>query len=141
MCRYRFDLSVEEAAELARRSIYHATFRDGASGGVASGMILPLPLFSITYNGCTAWKEERRVLSIYFFFLSFFTKIVVACFDSNGHLWFLLWGCFSLPCWAKWMEETVGWWCWRASLPLLPSWSSSSGAWNDRSAHCLNWSY
>lgn len=30
-------MSVEEAAELARRSIYHATFRDGASGGVASG--------------------------------------------------------------------------------------------------------
>jgi len=35
--RYRYDMSVEEAAELARRSIYHATFRDGASGGVASG--------------------------------------------------------------------------------------------------------
>lgn len=35
---YRYDLSVEEAAELGRRAIYHATFRDGASGGVASGM-------------------------------------------------------------------------------------------------------
>lgn len=35
--RYRYDMSVEEAAELARRAIYHATFRDGASGGVASG--------------------------------------------------------------------------------------------------------
>ncbi|KAH0933242.1 LOW QUALITY PROTEIN: hypothetical protein HID58_010359 [Brassica napus] len=34
---YKFDMSVEEASELARRSIYHATFRDGASGGVASG--------------------------------------------------------------------------------------------------------
>jgi 20S proteasome subunit beta 5 len=31
---YRFDLSVEEAVELGRRSIYHATHRDGASGGV-----------------------------------------------------------------------------------------------------------
>lgn len=40
LSRYRFDLSVEEAAELARRAIYHATFRDGASGGVASGMLL-----------------------------------------------------------------------------------------------------
>lgn len=38
--RYRYDLSVEEAAELARRAIYHATFRDGASGGVASGIPL-----------------------------------------------------------------------------------------------------
>ncbi|PWA41775.1 nucleophile aminohydrolase (Ntn hydrolases) superfamily protein [Artemisia annua] len=33
---YRYDMTVDEAAELARRSIYHATFRDGASGGVAS---------------------------------------------------------------------------------------------------------
>lgn len=32
-------MSVEEAAELARRAIYHATFRDGASGGVASGIL------------------------------------------------------------------------------------------------------
>ncbi|KAK3040820.1 hypothetical protein RJ639_029164 [Escallonia herrerae] len=36
---YRYDMTIEEAAELARRSIYHATFRDGASGGVASGML------------------------------------------------------------------------------------------------------
>ncbi|GJZ18405.1 probable LRR receptor-like serine/threonine-protein kinase isoform X1 [Tanacetum coccineum] len=35
--RYHFDMTVDEAAELARRSIYHATFRDGARGGVASG--------------------------------------------------------------------------------------------------------
>eukprot|EP00932_Pfiesteria_piscicida_P015660 SRR837773.282.p3 GENE.SRR837773.282~~SRR837773.282.p3 ORF type:complete len:128 (+),score=52.52 SRR837773.282:51-386(+) len=31
---YRHDLSVEEAVELGRRAIYHATHRDGASGGV-----------------------------------------------------------------------------------------------------------
>lgn len=30
-------MSIDEAVELARRSIYHATFRDGASGGVVSG--------------------------------------------------------------------------------------------------------
>mmetsp|Transcript_38784 Transcript_38784/g.110646 ORF Transcript_38784/g.110646 Transcript_38784/m.110646 type:complete len:283 (+) Transcript_38784:88-936(+) len=30
---YRWDLPVEEAVELGRRSIYHATHRDGASGG------------------------------------------------------------------------------------------------------------
>ena len=30
-------MSIEEAGELGRRAIYHATFRDGASGGVASG--------------------------------------------------------------------------------------------------------
>lgn len=31
---YKWDLSVEEAVELGRRSIYHATHKDGASGGV-----------------------------------------------------------------------------------------------------------
>jgi hypothetical protein len=35
---YRFSMSVEEAAELARRAIYGATFRDAASGGCVSGM-------------------------------------------------------------------------------------------------------
>ena len=30
---YRWDLGVEEAYELARRAIYHATFRDAMSGG------------------------------------------------------------------------------------------------------------
>ncbi|XP_028127074.1 proteasome subunit beta type-5-like isoform X1 [Camellia sinensis] len=44
---YRYDMSVEEAAELARRSIYHATFRDGASGGVAS----------VYYVGPNGWKK------------------------------------------------------------------------------------
>ncbi|XP_020587214.1 proteasome subunit beta type-5-like isoform X2 [Phalaenopsis equestris] len=44
---YRFDLSIEEAAELARRAIYHATFRDGASGGVAS----------VYYVGPDGWKK------------------------------------------------------------------------------------
>lgn len=31
---YKFNLTVEEGVELGRRSIYHATHRDGASGGV-----------------------------------------------------------------------------------------------------------
>jgi 20S proteasome subunit beta 5 len=33
---YRHDLSVDEAHDLAKKSIYHATFRDGASGGRVS---------------------------------------------------------------------------------------------------------
>ncbi|RXH85494.1 hypothetical protein DVH24_009315 [Malus domestica] len=45
--RYRYDMSVEEAAELARRAIYHATFRDGASGGVAS----------VYHVGPNGWKK------------------------------------------------------------------------------------
>ncbi|MBA0631212.1 hypothetical protein Godav_003227 [Gossypium davidsonii] len=44
---YRYDMSVEEAAELARRAIYHATFRDGASGGVAS----------VYHVGPNGWKK------------------------------------------------------------------------------------
>ena len=35
-------MTVEEASELARRAIYHATYRDGASGGVVSGMLFYL---------------------------------------------------------------------------------------------------
>jgi 20S proteasome subunit beta 5 len=34
---YKYDMSVEEACELGRRSIYHATFRDAMSGGRVSG--------------------------------------------------------------------------------------------------------
>lgn len=37
-------MSIEEASELARRAIYHATFRDGASGGVASGILPFCPI-------------------------------------------------------------------------------------------------
>ncbi|ORC93017.1 proteasome beta 5 subunit [Trypanosoma theileri] len=33
---YRNDLTVEEACDLARRSIFHATYRDGASGGIVT---------------------------------------------------------------------------------------------------------
>ena len=33
---YRWDMSVEEACELGRRAIYHATFRDAFSGGTIS---------------------------------------------------------------------------------------------------------
>ncbi|OWM76201.1 hypothetical protein CDL15_Pgr009847 [Punica granatum] len=44
---YRYDMSVEEAAELARRAIYHATYRDGASGGVAS----------VYHVGPNGWKK------------------------------------------------------------------------------------
>jgi len=40
-------MSVDEAAELARRAIYHATFRDGASGGVSS----------VYYVGANGWKK------------------------------------------------------------------------------------
>ena len=34
---YRPDLNDEQAYELGRRAIYHATFRDAASGGVIRG--------------------------------------------------------------------------------------------------------
>jgi 20S proteasome subunit beta 5 len=33
---YKYDLSAEEAIDLARRAIYHATFRDAYSGGVVN---------------------------------------------------------------------------------------------------------
>ena len=58
-------MSVEEAAELARRAIYHATFRDGASGGVVSGM---LPLSSAC-NPILYLKICRSVLVLSMCFL------------------------------------------------------------------------
>lgn len=33
---FRYDMSVEEAIELGKRAIYHATYRDAASGGVCN---------------------------------------------------------------------------------------------------------
>jgi len=44
---YKWDLSVDDAVELARRSIYHATFRDAVSGGTVS-------VYHVTENG---WKK------------------------------------------------------------------------------------
>eukprot|EP00252_Welwitschia_mirabilis_P020356 TRINITY_DN4973_c0_g1_i1.p1 TRINITY_DN4973_c0_g1~~TRINITY_DN4973_c0_g1_i1.p1 ORF type:complete len:269 (-),score=67.83 TRINITY_DN4973_c0_g1_i1:195-1001(-) len=44
---YKWEMSIEEAAELGRRAIYHATFRDAASGGVAS----------VYYVGPEGWKK------------------------------------------------------------------------------------
>lgn len=37
---YRWDLTDEEAYDLGRRAIYHATHRDSASGGLVRGKIL-----------------------------------------------------------------------------------------------------
>jgi len=44
---YRFNMSVEEAGELARRAIYGATFRDAASGGCVS----------VYHVGPDGWKK------------------------------------------------------------------------------------
>lgn len=40
MCKnsyYRYDMTVEEAIELGKRAILHATHRDAYSGGVNNG--------------------------------------------------------------------------------------------------------
>lgn len=44
---YRWDLPLQEAIELGRRAIYHATFRDAASGGTVS-------VYHVTEEG---WKK------------------------------------------------------------------------------------
>ncbi|CAK0786211.1 Proteasome subunit beta type-5-B [Coccomyxa viridis] len=46
---YSWDMSVEDAIELGRRSIYHATFRDAVSGGTVS-------VYHVTADG---WKKVR----------------------------------------------------------------------------------
>lgn len=46
VCCHQRDMTDEEAIELGRRSIYHATFRDAVSGGTVSGAPpSPPPLF------------------------------------------------------------------------------------------------
>eukprot|EP00270_Netrium_digitus_P015731 TRINITY_DN5564_c0_g1_i2.p1 TRINITY_DN5564_c0_g1~~TRINITY_DN5564_c0_g1_i2.p1 ORF type:complete len:275 (+),score=59.02 TRINITY_DN5564_c0_g1_i2:105-929(+) len=46
---YRYDLTEEEAIELGRRAIYHATFRDAASGGTVS----------VYHIGADGWKKVK----------------------------------------------------------------------------------
>jgi len=51
---YDWNLSVEEAAELGKRSIYHATHRDGASGGVVR-------VYHVHADGWTKLEEGADV--------------------------------------------------------------------------------
>ncbi|GJY33941.1 DNA gyrase subunit A, chloroplastic/mitochondrial, partial [Tanacetum coccineum] len=61
--RYRYDMTVDEAAEVARRSIYHATFRDGSSGGVASAeAILDINLRRLTLLERSKYINEGKSL-------------------------------------------------------------------------------
>jgi hypothetical protein len=104
--RYRFDMSIEEAAELGRRAIYHATFRDGASGGVASGT----PPSRVSPHICL---------------------LVHVCVHACFHeliCGFNLCFAYSLLCGSKWMDETIWRWCLRAPLQIL----SSCVSWNFR---------
>ena len=66
---YRYDLSDEEAHELGRRAIYHATFRDASSGGIIRGtsfffhsnesvIILALLVYHIMSTGWVKISEQ-----------------------------------------------------------------------------------
>ena len=61
---YRPDLNDEQAYELGRRAIYHATFRDAASGGVIRG----------TYTQCSKMWEKVQFgkVVLMFFWKTFF---------------------------------------------------------------------
>lgn len=50
---YKWDLSDEEAYELGRRAIYHATFRDAMSGGIIRGKLFLIFFFSINLSPFT----------------------------------------------------------------------------------------
>ncbi|KAG5236481.1 proteasome beta type-5-B [Salix suchowensis] len=55
---YRFDMSIEEAGELGRRAIYHATFRDGLvveSQAVPPPVCLCMPV--LYYVGANGWTK------------------------------------------------------------------------------------
>merc|ERR1712158_217776 len=61
---YRYDLTDEEAYDLGRRSIYHATHRDAASGGIVRVYHMKKAGFEvISEEDCTdlhyRYKEEK----------------------------------------------------------------------------------
>lgn len=75
---YDWNLSDEEAYELGRRAIYHATFRDFASGGIVRGNLMTcsssstfdmtkyfinrIIMFSLPYEGVWMGSDFRRRL-------------------------------------------------------------------------------
>lgn len=63
---YRYDLTDDEAIELGKRAIFHATHRDAYSGGVNNVYVVKqtgwTKVFSgDTYENFVRYKEERRV--------------------------------------------------------------------------------
>lgn len=60
---YKYEMSVQEACELGRRSIYHATFRDAMSGGRVSGppplpRLLTTPRSHTTHSGSSGTDDS-----------------------------------------------------------------------------------
>ena len=41
---YRYNMSIEQAVELGKRAIYHATHRDAYSGSIINGMLKRWPM-------------------------------------------------------------------------------------------------
>ncbi|CEM22489.1 unnamed protein product [Vitrella brassicaformis CCMP3155] len=56
---YKWDLSVEDAVELGRRAIYHATHRDGGSGGVVR-------VYHVHKDGWSRMIEGEDVSELHF---------------------------------------------------------------------------
>mmetsp|Transcript_111140 Transcript_111140/g.166451 ORF Transcript_111140/g.166451 Transcript_111140/m.166451 type:complete len:120 (+) Transcript_111140:464-823(+) len=58
---YRYDMSTEEAIELGKRAIYHATHRDAGSGGVVR-------VYHVHKNGWTRIHEGLNVNKLHYEF-------------------------------------------------------------------------
>lgn len=56
---YRFDMTLDEAVDLGKRAIYHATHRDGASGGVVR-------VYHVHENGWTKIEEGKDVTELHY---------------------------------------------------------------------------
>jgi len=56
---YRYDLTLEEAIQLGRKSIYHAGHRDAMSGG-------EINLYHVHQNGWTKIIEKENVNNVHF---------------------------------------------------------------------------
>lgn len=61
------DMSAEEACELGRRAIYHATFRDAVSGGTVSGALPFLPVVLtpvICHSRCHPTPRQQYIVTM-----------------------------------------------------------------------------
>ena len=54
------DMAVEDAIELGRRAIYHATFRDAVSGGTVSGEHTPSNPRPLLGKACCMQEPSLR---------------------------------------------------------------------------------
>lgn len=62
---YKWELTDEEAYDLGRRAIYHATYRDAYSGGIVRGKVKQLSTYYLIYIPFFLIKKKSFSFSVY----------------------------------------------------------------------------